>query len=118
MDMTKLNFKESSFDAIWACSSFLHIPKKDAKSTLEGFNRVLKNDGILYISVMEGKNDSERKNNDLNWGFRHFSDYKKEELSTLLTDCKFEIIDIQEIKTNWGRTFIHFFTRNIKSKNE
>lgn len=31
MDMRKLDFPENTFDGIWACASFPHIPKKEAK---------------------------------------------------------------------------------------
>jgi len=37
MDMRSLNFPEKSFDGIWLCGSFYHIPKKDAEKTLLGF---------------------------------------------------------------------------------
>ena len=41
MDMRNLDFAENTFDGIWACASFLHIPKEDAKNTLLGLWRTV-----------------------------------------------------------------------------
>jgi len=110
MDMCKLDFPDSKFDGIWACASFLHIPKEKNFETLCGFHKVLKNSGILYLSVMEGEFDSERENTDLKWEARHFSDYKEEELRELLTKAGFKVKEIIRKKTSSGRVFIHTFS--------
>ncbi len=57
MDMRKIGFKDKSFDGLWALSSFMHIPKSQAYQTLEEFRRVLKDDGIMLVSVPEGKGE-------------------------------------------------------------
>lgn len=57
MDMTDLNFKDGSFDAILAAYSLIHIPSEDIPKTLEGFHRVLKPGGYLQIIVQKGKPD-------------------------------------------------------------
>ncbi len=51
MDMRKLDFPPGFFDGIWAAASVLHIPKKDALSTLRGFRIILKSEGLLYIGL-------------------------------------------------------------------
>jgi ubiquinone/menaquinone biosynthesis C-methylase UbiE len=90
MDMRHLNFSDSSFDGIWACASFLHIPKKDAKGTMLGFRRVLKPGGLLYVLVKEGTGEKfvgkhvSRK--------RFFAFYTGEELKKLVESCGFKII--------------------------
>lgn len=50
-DLRSLPFKNVSFDAVWACTSLVHLPFEDAKLTLEEFKRVLKPSGSLYVSV-------------------------------------------------------------------
>lgn len=109
MDMRKLTFPDNSFNGLWVNSSFLHIPKKYSKSTLRGFWRVLKKNGILFINVMEGRYDGTRKNKELNWPERHFSDYKKEEFENLIRKSNFSIVKERIIKTSWGKTFLNYF---------
>lgn len=109
MDMTDLQFQAESFDGIWACASFLHIPKDIAVSTLLGFKKVLKTNGLLYLSVMEGEYDNERRNEDMDWDLRHFSDYQEQELKNLLLQCGYIFVELVKRKTPSGRTFMHIF---------
>ena len=51
-DMRKLDSSKETFDGMWVSASFLHIPKIDAEHTLKGFNKLLNENGILYLSVM------------------------------------------------------------------
>ena len=57
MDMRNLDFPENTFDGIWACASFLHVPKEDAKNTLLGFRKILKPTGLIYLSVKQGNEE-------------------------------------------------------------
>ncbi|MDP4039665.1 MAG: methyltransferase domain-containing protein [Candidatus Pacearchaeota archaeon] len=54
MDMRNPDFPENTFDGLWACASFLYVPKEDAKNTLLGFRKILKTAGIIYLSVKQG----------------------------------------------------------------
>ena len=38
------------YDAIWACSSILHLPKKELKDVFQKMICALKPDGIIYTS--------------------------------------------------------------------
>ena len=40
MDMREIDFPAGGFDGIWACASFLHIPKRDAKQTVLQFKNI------------------------------------------------------------------------------
>jgi len=48
-DMEYLPFREEYFDGIWCNAALVHLPKKD--KALSEFYRVLKDEGILYVSV-------------------------------------------------------------------
>jgi hypothetical protein len=100
-----------TYDGLWVCSSFLHIPKEDAERTLENFSKVLNRNGVLYLSVMEGDFDGLRKNGTMNWPERHFSDYSKQELEKLFQKTRFRVLKLVKIKTSWGPTFLHFFCK-------
>lgn len=60
---------------------------------------------------MEGDFDNFRKNKDMGWPERHFSDYKQAEFLKLLNDSGFKLIELKTVKVHWGPTFIHFFAK-------
>ena len=57
MDIRKINFKPNSFDGIFASFSLIHIPKKDVPNILKKFYQILKNNGIVYVSLHEGNSE-------------------------------------------------------------
>jgi len=91
MDMRKLTFEDKTFDGIRSCASFLHVPKKEGKKTLQWFHRVLKKWWLLFIGVMEWTGEwfdqrSKYKNVE-----RFFSYREKKELEQLLEKNNFSI---------------------------
>ncbi len=94
MDMRNLAFGTESFDGLWASASLLHLPKVDMSKTLEEIFRVLKPEGRLYFSVMEGNFEGYRAYEKLGWNERYFAHYTKEELRVLLEKVGFKDIDI------------------------
>lgn len=109
MDFRQLTFKDRSFNAIWAMASLLHIPKEEIPDTLKGFYRILKPKGIFLVSVMEGSFNSLRENPKLNWPERHFSDFQRNELQSLLKDAGFKILRLSLKPTSWGPLWLNFF---------
>jgi ubiquinone/menaquinone biosynthesis C-methylase UbiE len=107
MDMRHLEFPENSFDGIWACASFLHIPKSEAKDTLSGFSRVLKSHGILYISVKEGVVEKFLKKEEYLGHRKFFAFYTESEFKKLLTLSGFSILKvvIDKKKDKWINVF-------------
>lgn len=112
-DMRHPSARLKNFDAIWANASFLHIPKENGLTTLEGFNKILKSGGVLYVSVMEGNFNSSRENKQMNWPARHFSDYSQEELENLINKSGFKVLTSGKDKTDWGPTFLNYFCKKI-----
>ena len=55
MDFTALKFRADSFNGVWACASLVHTPLKEIPVVLKQFHKVLKKNGILYISMKEGE---------------------------------------------------------------
>jgi ubiquinone/menaquinone biosynthesis C-methylase UbiE len=84
MDLRKLDFPNETFDGLWVCSSFLHIPKKDAKKTLKEFRRVLKKEGVMFIAVKQGKGEKIKE------GIYNVF-YNKEEFEKLIRSMDFNI---------------------------
>jgi SAM-dependent methyltransferase len=47
----------SVFDGLWVNASLLHLPRQDAKTALEGFARILRPGGCLFLSIKEGRGE-------------------------------------------------------------
>ena len=110
MDMRNLAFPSDYFDGIWACASFLHIPKKDSRKTLDEFYRVLKPNGLLYLSVKEGCGVGFVKSAQYGNEERYFVFYNSKELRELV-EGKFKVFNeiIEKKKDNW----INIFARKL-----
>lgn len=112
MDMRNLNFPDNQFDGIWCCSSFLHIPKSDAKGVLEQFRRILKNCGILYMRTREGK--GEEIGEDEAGNKRFFAYYLQEELMSMLGGMDFQLLESYLEEDKKGRIWINVFAKLMK----
>lgn len=85
-DMRDLPFQDASFDGLWACASFHHVPREEAPATLREYRRILEPDGYLEISV---KRDPETDRDDTE---RHFEYYQPTAFYSLLENAGFEIV--------------------------
>lgn len=68
---------EGLYDGIWACSSILHLPKKELSSVLQKVARALKAGGIFYTSFKYGTFEGIRNG-------RYFTDFTKEDFVRFL----------------------------------
>lgn len=109
-DMRNLNFKDDCFDGIWACASFLHIPKKHAKSTLQEFYRILKPNGLMFICVLEGEGENLVKTPRFGKQKRFFADYSISKFEDLIQSADFTIIK-KIIEPKKEVTWINVFAR-------
>lgn len=57
MDMRTLNYPVNFFDALLVAYSLIHIPSVDIYKTLEGFKKVLKPNGLVFIITQKGQPD-------------------------------------------------------------
>ena len=77
------------YDAVWACSSILHLTYDDLIIVLEKIARALKDKGLLYTSFKYGTEEGERNG-------RYFTDMTEEKLTGLL-----EKVPDFEIEEQW-----------------
>ncbi len=104
MDLRKLEFPDNNFDGVWASASLLHIPKSEAKQTIEGFKRVLKPSGILFIGVKQGEGERFVQEDNME---RFFAYYSKDEIEKLIGEAGFRILQTTIIEKGdaiWIRT--------------
>jgi ubiquinone/menaquinone biosynthesis C-methylase UbiE len=93
MDMRRPALKDGSFDGLWVCSSFIHIPRNDARPTLSEFARILKPNGLMFINVIEGEREGMIKSRLYLDKERFFTDYSASEFRNMIEDEGFEIVD-------------------------
>jgi SAM-dependent methyltransferase len=102
MDMRALAFADDVFDGLWACASFLHVPRADAPDTLREFWRVLRPDGVFFCAVKRG--DGVRtSDNDAYEGRdeRRFTLYTPESLRECALDAGFTVERLDERNDGW-----------------
>ena len=75
------------YDGIWACSSILHVPKKDLLGIFERMVKALKSEGVIYASFKYGDFEGERNG-------RFFSDFTADAFHSFLIQLpELHIID-------------------------
>lgn len=92
MDMRSLGLSVDSFDGLWSCAAFLHVPREDAIQTLEGFHRVLRDGGIAHVSVKRG--DGTRAGDNYSNDQRQFTLYQPDELRRKATKSGFSVLSV------------------------
>lgn len=88
-DMRALPLATAVVDGVWACASFLHVPRADAPGTLAEFGRVLRPGGALTLSVKRGTGTA--VGDGYGGDERRFTLYEPEELRGLLADVGFAV---------------------------
>ena len=74
-------------DGIWACSTLLHLEKKDIHDVVQKLTKYLKKGGCFYMSFKYGESSEDRHG-------RFFTDLTEESIHELLAD----ITDLQLVK--------------------
>lgn len=77
----------NQYDGIWACSSILHLPKKELKMVFHKMVTALDTNGIIYTSFKYGTFEGERNG-------RFFTDFTPDTFSDFIKDV--EQIQIEE----------------------
>lgn len=97
MDCRNLDFEDESFDGVWANAVLLHLKKEDATAAVEEMRRVLRPDGVVFISVKQGSGERFVERDGME---RFFSFYREEEVKTLLEDADLKIIAFEKVETD------------------
>lgn len=106
VDIENLEFPNNSFDGIWAVTSLLHVPKKKFSEVVKKLHDILKERGILYISLKEGMDEGFIEDN---FGKRYFVFWKEDELTDKFKNY-FKVLESKKVKL--GHTvFIEIFFR-------
>ena len=91
LDFRETKFRAKSFDGVWSMAGFLHLPKEEIEKSLKEFNRILKPNGKIYVSVKQGSGSKEIKKEKYKGEPRIYYFYKKEEIEDMLREAGFKI---------------------------
>ena len=96
MDMVNLEFKQASFDAVFALNSFLHLPKNEFPLVLKNVRRVLRSGGLFYLGMYGGMDFEGIWEDDFYTPKRFFAFHTDEGLKAILSGI-FEILYFKNI---------------------
>ena len=92
MDILNLKFEDNAFDGVWCEAVLFHIPKEYVMGALEGFYRVMKDKGVIHISVKEGEGEKMVEFPKTGNEPKFFAFYKENELVDLIKKAGFSLI--------------------------
>lgn len=95
MDLSKLTFKENSFDGIIFINTLLYIPKGKLNQIFSGFNKVLKNNGKIIIITQEGDLEKLEEEPIAKGNYVYVCHYTYDYLKNILEDNNFNIYDYE-----------------------
>lgn len=102
-----LDFPEDSFDGFWASAVLLHVPKDSINLALQNIKKVIKADGIGFISMKQGEDELLlEEDRGVEGKFKRlFVFYSLDEFNKVLVDSGFEVLHSRvhppEGKTIW-----------------
>ncbi len=86
----RLQFSEldydGEFDAVWACSTLLHVPSAELPGVLAKVRKALRTGGVLFMSFKRGDFEGVREG-------RHYTDMTEARLDALCEECGFERLE-------------------------
>jgi 2-polyprenyl-3-methyl-5-hydroxy-6-metoxy-1,4-benzoquinol methylase len=102
MDMTNPDLPDGSFDGIYGFASFIHVPRSAAGSTLKRLWKLLRPQGILFLSMIDSNKVRDYVVQD--WGGREnnpvlFTCYAKEEAERILRSVGFTGVEFHAIRS-------------------
>lgn len=108
-DLVSLPFGDSTFDAVWAYTSLLHIHKSEIGNSLKEIKRVLKPGGTFGLGMMEGDGEEYKVTSKVSEP-RLFSYYSKAELEDLLRQFGFEVLYFEQFIPG-SRNYFNFISK-------
>lgn len=89
-----LPYESDFFDGIFCKAALLHIPHKEIEPVLQEIRRILKDKGVLYISVKKGSGEKIIQENDYGYAYeRFFSFWESKELEPIFEKFHFSVIE-------------------------
>ena len=121
LDVKCIDFKDFNdkdiYDGVWACSTLLHIKRKDLLDVLKRIRESLKDDGYLFASFLN--NDKEEYKSD----GRYFSDLTVGNFVSLSDIANFKVVDsitnysgVKDHQLKYGETGIKWYSLILEKR--
>jgi hypothetical protein len=95
--MSKIDFKQNSFDGIVFLYSLFHASKQDVPKILAKTNLMLNDDGVVYLVMQEGEGEVVLDEPFLPSEKIYFNLYTEEEIVSILGAAGFEVVSKERI---------------------
>ncbi len=107
-----LDFPDDSFDGFWSAATLLHVPKSKIDRALSEIHRVVKNNGIGFISLKKNNEGSADESvDDSEKMHRFFVYYSENEFLTVLERNHFDVLRMDALKKSERTTWLVFIVR-------
>ena len=112
-----MKFKKDTFDGIWALDAISYVEKKEVNKVVKTLNNILKESGIVFVSVRKGKDEKIIEYEKLGKSQIKVSFFSQEELESLFIRSSFTILNSF---TQEGQDFawINIYARKDTSQNK
>lgn len=110
-DFNNLPFSDQAFDGVWAYTSLLHVSKSEVPKVLLEIRRVLKNDGVFGLGLIEGEMEGYKISSSISMP-RWFSFYTRSEVESLLDKFGFKIVYFEQFKPR-SKNYLNFIAQKI-----
>jgi len=110
MDFYQIDFPDKMFDAIFAMSSLLHVPKRNLHIVINEMYRCLKDNQICYIGVFKGFHDGVMPSMDS----KYIAMYQTQELIDLIKPA-FEVLEERSFRPNRLSRYLSLVVRKNSS---
>lgn len=106
-----LHFPKESFDGFWACAVLLHMSKKRMGEALQSIHKIMKKNGIGFISLKKGRGERFVEGDHVGIQYkRFFSFWEKEEFTEVLQKNQFIVLKSYELEHS-NKTWLVFFVK-------
>jgi ubiquinone/menaquinone biosynthesis C-methylase UbiE len=112
-DFEELNLPENSYDAVYAYTSLLHIPKANLNKVLKQIHKVLKPNGTFALAMQEGASEDFRPDKDNPESRRWFALYTDPELREYLKPF-FTINYFSRTAPDDHHVFLNYLSQPVK----
>lgn len=111
MDFYQIDFPDQTFDAIFAMSSLLHVPKQNLHIVINEMYRCLKDNQICYIGVFKGFHDGVMPSMEN----KYIAMYQTQEFADLISPA-FEVLEERSFRPNRLSRYLSLVVRKISSR--
>jgi len=117
MNIESMKFKKDTFDGIWALDAISYVEKKEVNKVVKTLNNILKESGIVFVSVRKGEDEKIIEYEKLGKSQIKVSFFSQEELESLFIRSSFTILNSF---TQEGQDFawINIYARKDTSQNK